>query len=503
METWLERMYERHGARYLWGAGLAVYALLIVTLVPVASWPPARYEGLSFARFAEVMGIALSISPVLVLMGYLWSRESVRAVAAWHAGDRSERRAAEVRTAAFEQPRRLILRIAMVSNPLFTPIAVLLLALPSHHTTAVDVAELAVAFQAESALLLLTGYVLLEVAWRPVRASITPLQMATRGSGRLANRLVGPVLSLVLMSCVYVGALFSSHRSAGAGGLFVIVGVALAITAFWALVLLPMLSITVLKPIRDLIAGHRAVARGALRADVPVTTDDEFGELAASFNQMTADLRRHTEELRTSRQRIVAAADGERRRIERNLHDGAQQHLVLMNLKLGLLERMLISDPATATGIVADLRRDLGAALSELRDLARGLYPQLLESEGLAGALREAGASAAIPTTVDCDGAGRYSRELEAAVYFCCLEALQNAGKHAGAGSHATVTLSRQNGELQFEVADDGRGFDPGATEANSGLQNMTDRIGAVGGRLSVRSAPGAGTTVSGRIPVT
>jgi signal transduction histidine kinase len=500
MEAWLERMYARHGARYLWRAGQFVLVLLLLTLVPVASWPPARYEGLSFGQYAFAMGVSFAFAPLLVLVGFLVSRDAIRVVEAWHAGDRSAQRASQLRRVAFEQPRRLVLTFALFAVPVCTPIAVLLLALPSHHTTVVDFAELAIAFQTELALLLMAGYVVLEIAWRPVRASLEGVAIPTPPPGHLAQRLVVPLLSLVMMSCVYVGALFSSHRSAGAGGLFVILGVALGITAIWAAVLLPLLSISVLRPIRDLIRGHRAVGAERLDTHVPVTTDDELGELATSFNEMTDELRRHTEQLRASRERIVAAADDERRRIERDIHDGAQQQLVLLNLKLGLLAQNLDSDPDAAAATVGELRGDVGRALTELRDLARGLYPPVLESDGLPGALHDAVDRAAVPAQLDCDGAGRYRPDVEAAVYFCCTEALQNAAKHAGPGARANVRLAERHGVLYFEVADNGRGLD--GNPPGTGMQNMADRIVAVGGELSVDSAPGYGTSIAARIPV-
>jgi signal transduction histidine kinase len=141
-------------------------------------------------------------------------------------------------------------------------------------------------------------------------------------------------------------------------------------------------------------------------------------------------------------------------------------------------------------------------ALAELRDLAHGIYPAVLQNDGLPGALAEAAERAAIPATLQCDGAGRYPPELEAAVYFCCLEALQNAAKHAGDGAQAKVELSHRNSALVFAVADDGRGFDATNAPPSAGLQNMTDRIGALGGSLLIDSAPGRGTNVTGTIPL-
>jgi signal transduction histidine kinase len=151
--------------------------------------------------------------------------------------------------------------------------------------------------------------------------------------------------------------------------------------------------------------------------------------------------------------------------------------------------------------MVADTREDLARALAELRDLAHGIYPAALENDGLVTALAEVAERSPIPAVVEANGTGRYPREIEAAVYFCCLEALQNAAKHAGDGAAATIQLHEQNGRLTFTVADDGRGFDAPAAASHGGLQNMADRIGALGGTLTVTSSPGDGTTVTATIP--
>lgn len=146
------------------------------------------------------------------------------------------------------------------------------------------------------------------------------------------------------------------------------------------------------------------------------------------------------------------------------------------------------------------MRSSLAEALRDMRDLAHGIYPAALENDGLAAALAEAADRAAVPTSLEVDGVRRASREVEAAVYFCCLEALQNASKHAGEGASATITLAHQNGTLLFTVVDDGVGFTPAAD--GHGLHNMMDRIGALGGDVLIESAPGSGVTVRGRVPV-
>ena len=205
-------------------------------------------------------------------------------------------------------------------------------------------------------------------------------------------------------------------------------------------------------------------------------------------------------ELRASRQRLVSAQDQERRKIERNLHDGAQQQLVALAVKLRLIEGMAEKDADKAAELARQATEDTGEALQSLRDLARGIYPSLLADKGLVAALESQANKAPIPVRVDAEGVGRYTQEAEAAIYFCCLEALQNVAKYANA-SEAHVRLAEGNRGLRFEVSDDGAGFEPAAAVNGTGLQGMADRLDAIGGSFEVRSAPGAGTIVIGAIP--
>jgi signal transduction histidine kinase len=215
------------------------------------------------------------------------------------------------------------------------------------------------------------------------------------------------------------------------------------------------------------------------------------------------DLRLEVEELRASRARVIAAADAERRRIERDLHDGAQQHFVALSVNLQLARQLADSDPAALTRLLEELGRDVRDALNEVRDLAHRIYPPLLLDRGLTEALREAASAVDIDARVEAAELDRYPPEIEATVYFCCLEALQNAARHAGRGARATVRVRHERGALRFEVADDGAGFEPDVRPPGAGLAGMSDRVGAVAGRLTIRSAPGRGTIVSGTIPMT
>jgi signal transduction histidine kinase len=207
------------------------------------------------------------------------------------------------------------------------------------------------------------------------------------------------------------------------------------------------------------------------------------------------------EDLRASRQRIVAAQDQERRRLERDIHDGAQQQLVALSVKMRLLKMLARKDPGKAEELVDQLQADARDALDDLRDLARGIYPPLLADQGLAAALEAQARKVPFPVRVEPNGIGRYPPEAEATAYFCILEALQNATKYAEASS-AIVRLGQEDGHLVFSVVDDGRGFDPARTPPGSGLQNMADRLEAMSGTLEVSSTPGVGTTISGSIPV-
>jgi len=216
--------------------------------------------------------------------------------------------------------------------------------------------------------------------------------------------------------------------------------------------------------------------------------------------RLTAELQATIDDLRASRLRLVRAQDEERQRIERNLHDGAQQQLVALTVQLSLLEDSA-GDSGEVRQMTGQLRAGLRAALDDLRALARGIYPPLLADQGLGPALRAQAGRTPLPVQVEADGIGRYPRDAEAAVYFCILEALQNTAKYARA-SQAAVALSCPGSHLEFTVSDDGTGFDTAKAPYGTGLQGMADRLAAAGGTLRINSAPGNGTTISGRLPI-
>jgi len=251
---------------------------------------------------------------------------------------------------------------------------------------------------------------------------------------------------------------------------------------------------------------HRGELLGVLsavsRANDPIDAGRTalMRDLAAQAGLVLRNVRL-IEELRASRQRLVAAQDEERRRLERNIHDGAQQQLVALGVKLRLADTFVDRAPPKAHELMSQLQDETQAAIDDLRDLARGIYPPLLADRGLEAALDAQARKSPTSVAVSAAGLERYDQDIEAAVYFACLEALQNVTKYAAA-THASIELAQRNGSLEFVVIDDGSGFDPANVTLGSGLQGMTDRIDAIGGRLTIESEPGGGTTVRGSVPV-
>jgi signal transduction histidine kinase len=286
------------------------------------------------------------------------------------------------------------------------------------------------------------------------------------------------------------------------------------------------ISSSIIGPVQRMDARLAEIAAGDFSGHLQVRNRDELGRLAANVNHMNDDLGglydvvqrqaatltewnqtlearvdEQSDQLRASRARIVAAADAERRRIERNLHDGAQQHLVALAVNLNLARRELADDPEVSATMLEQLVGDVRATIEDLRNLAHGIYPPLLLESGLPAAVSAAAARSSLEVSVVTDGVGRQSPDVEAAVYFCCLEALQNAAKHAE-GAAVAVRIWEEPGALAFEVADDGPGFDPVTVTHGQGLVNMGDRLAAVGGAARWESYPGRGTKVCGSLPV-
>jgi signal transduction histidine kinase len=220
----------------------------------------------------------------------------------------------------------------------------------------------------------------------------------------------------------------------------------------------------------------------------------EKAELDAAWNDALQELRR-------SRARIVRAGDEERRRLERNLHDGVQQRLAAIGIELGTVGDLLAHDPPLR-GRLDRIGQSAEEALDELREVSHGLYPPVLSDWGIVAALERIQVHGDATPEIRATGIGRYPAELESAVYYCCLEAIQNATKHGGPAVRISVALREDADGLSFEVSDDGPGFDTSTAHGGMGLQNMRDRLGALDGRLSIITSNSGGTTVSGSIPL-
>jgi PAS domain S-box-containing protein len=238
-------------------------------------------------------------------------------------------------------------------------------------------------------------------------------------------------------------------------------------------------------------------------ADAPAMTEvaHGFAQMALQNQRLETELRSSLRELQASRSRVMSAADQERRRIERDLHDGAQQRLLALTIQLELAGDLVKSDPGKGAARLRELVQDANAAIADIRSLAHGLYPSLLVERGLVGALSEAASACRLPTTLTTRGLGRYPPEIEGAVYFCCVEALQNAAKHAEGASSAAITVWQEEA-VHFEVLDDGAGLPEGYAGRGTGLTNMRDRLGAMGGTLAIEPNSGRGTRVMGAVPI-
>jgi signal transduction histidine kinase len=256
---------------------------------------------------------------------------------------------------------------------------------------------------------------------------------------------------------------------------------------------------------RSFAVQHRGELLGALRVTSsprePLTPAGErlVSDVAAQAGLVLRNVAL-IDDLRASRQRIVTAADQARRALERDLHDGAQQQLVALKISLGLARQVIAAASDDTAELLAQAEHQAEEALKDLRELARGIYPPLLADHGLSAALEAQARKAAVAVTIETSGIGRYPQDVEAAVYFCVLEGLQNVAKYARAPA-ARVTLCQDSQYLTFTVADDGKGFDPATTPIGTGLQGITDRLAAVGGVTDIASAPGHGTRITGQVP--
>jgi signal transduction histidine kinase len=515
VEGWLGRLYRNRPRQYLLLCLLILAAGMGLVMVPIATAVTGRYEGLSVAQFGVTLAAAVPLVGVAVTLGALMCRRRLGLVHTWITRPRDGQPIAEIASAANALPLQLLVTIAVASCATSEPVGITMTLQQLNRFRFADFALLTIGGLFFAVWGLVAAWTWLELCFRPVLAELSDADPEVDGVIRQQRVGVAARLTIAIGASFLVGACYAGAISADAGqqfdGLGKLLLISVGVSAAFGAVLVPLYSSVLLGPIRKLIDATRQVERGSLDLHVPVTGHDELAELTSSFNSMVTGLRERADlreanlrlisELRASRERIVVAADTARRQVERDLHDGAQQRLVTARLRLGLLRRHLEVDEGTDE-MLASLDDDLEQGLYELRELAHGVYPAQLDDDGLRGALQYAARHAAIPTTFVCANGTRYRPEVETAVYFSCLEALQNATKHATGEAEARIELSDDDTTLRFSVSDTGPGFDPQSVRPSSGLQNIVDRVGAVGGQVSIESAVGAGTRISGEVPL-
>jgi signal transduction histidine kinase len=499
-----EGLYRRTGARYLYVLLGIQYALVVLFIVPLYTAFLAPVFEITVAEFFEYL---LVFEPFYILVGgpvmFLIIRMIQRPALRW-----LKSRSPEEAPAAWESIVAGFPLTAMTIGLWYLLVTVPPLLIVSGRLglsalgTALYLAVLAFLIAAVT----IFAYLSFEQALRPVvseiAAQLPPGFRSRRRTPSFGAKALLLLPAINLFTGVFVGAI--ANTSLGVeGSLAVLLGTSLLVSLTLSLGLTLIFRRSLLIRLDDVRQAINRVDKGDYGTRLLPRAGDELDDIGGRFNRMAAGLQEREslrDDLRASRARIVAASDQERRRMERDLHDGAQQHLVLLKMKLGMLEDNLDADSG-AKAAVEELKSDLGRALAELRDLAHGIYPAILEHEGLPAALRDAAERSPLAARVESNRAGRYPAELEAAVYFCCLEALQNAAKHAPE-SNVTVSLAESDGALRFEIADDGPGFDAASQNGSAGLQNMADRIGALGGRLEIKSSPSLGTRVTGKVPL-
>ena len=260
-----------------------------------------------------------------------------------------------------------------------------------------------------------------------------------------------------------------------------------------------------LTEVRDADRHVAVIEHDAALRDEPAFLDTavSLARIAFEGERLAASSSEMLRELLASRARLLEAADSERRRIARDLHDGAQQRLIALRIELELAATKAEQDNADEAAALRQFSLEIEDTLEDFRSMTRGIYPAILSDRGLADALRAAALRSPIRTSLEVGELADYPPEIATAVYFCCAEALQNVAKHAHGATAARISLGEHNSTLRFSISDDGAGFSGHEVRLGAGMINMRDRLSVVGGELTIKSSPGSGTRISGQIPLT
>ena len=502
----LARLYQRWGPRVIWAYYVAAMAMAIVVTL-FGTWALALYLEMTSAEL--LVQLAVSVLAALVAIGIVLAttHDHTQAILSWSDAERTHEAALGAWADVADTPRVIMRHVGPVAGALTALVGVF--AVINVDAPAWAAAPVVIAGELGTLGSLVVVAFACELGLRPMLAEISPYlppDFRPDHTWSVRWKVLAPLPLLTMGAAMAVGA-FADASSTGYVRLAVVLLVAAAIVVVVSTFFF-VVTRSALDPIGDLTQATRRVGQGDLAAAVPVVTGDELGTLSASFNRMLEGLRereglreevlRREEELRASRARIVAASDAERRRVERNIHDGAQQELVALAVKLRLLEDR-VDDDTELRAAIGELGARLRRALEDLRELARGLHPSVLTTDGLSPALQQLGSRAPLDVSVSAP-ADRFPEAIESTAYFVASEALANVAKYAQA-THAQVLVEPSDGRLVIEIADDGIG---GArADSGSGLMGLVDRVAALEGRLTVDSPGGQGTTVRAELPLT
>ena len=493
-ERVMERLYARMGPRIVWVL-FGFLAAVNVTAASAAATIPMRSLG---SDQSEVLALTLGLDAVVIVCLFLLVaslRADLQHVLAWTPDAESDQAGRTWLLLTALPLRAARLWTAIVTPPLWIWCAVMIAVIHRPAWVWLPVTAAGTLCLLMSSLIVMFT---LEIGTRTILAEVDtrlPLDFTVSGSAGpgLGAKTVVPAFVFTAVTAIGAGQVSDIDGSPATRYLVTVLVALLLATIvgffFWVA------SRSILAPLGQLTAATERLRRGDFGVHVPIVGTDDLGVLAASFNEMVLGLR-------DSQARIVTASDAARKAVERDLHDGAQQRLVLVRLQLAQVQHTLMTDPERGQTLLAAAISELTQGLAELRDLAHGIFPSVLVTDGLRSALTEATTRIPRDVTLSLDGVERLDPDVEAAIYFCCLEAMQNTVKHAGDAARLNLRVVIGQGTITFSVADDGRGVDTNVQVDGAGLQNIRDRVGALGGRAWVESAPGRGTTVRGEIPV-
>lgn len=513
MQDWLLRRYRTRGASYVALCLWMPAALILVLVPPVSTAVLSRYDGLSLAQWLVSLGAAEGPIALAVLVAWLVGRRDIATVSSWARGERDRLAPADVAEAVRRLPRRMFLALLLIAVGVGGPVGAFTTLSEVDHVHIPDLALLMLSGGLYATWAIVALAVWAEVAIRPVLYDLAEADPTLPCEGafrwQLSTQIAAAVGTGILIGGLYSGAVIR-ERGASFDELRELVFYGLVVTVAFGVLLVPLYLAWLAEPLRALTRASRKVASGDMTARIGITSNDELGELSQAFNAMVDGLAERDSlratnsalvaDLRESQRRLVAASDSARRQVETDLHDGAQQQLALVRLQVSMVNRRITSG-GDASAALNELESSLSRAINDLNELAQGIYPERLEADGISGALEHALSFVPHPSHLETVGIGRYRSQIETAVYFCCREAFQNVTKHAGEAARISVNLREEQDVLTFVVADDGVGFEVAAT-SSSGLQNITDRLSSLNGSLDVVSMPGAGTTLTGKVPL-